>query len=51
MTVEQDEETYLAFLEKYLFGVNDFAEYIELCGGQARMNYLRELELNPKESE
>ena len=51
LTVEQDEEEHLAFLDKYLFGVNDFSEYIELCGGAERMNYLRQLELNPKESE
>jgi glutaconate CoA-transferase subunit A len=51
LTVEQDEETYLAFLDKYLFGVEVFSEYLELCGGAKRMEYLRQLELNPKETE
>lgn len=47
LTVEEDLPTYLAFLERYLFGVKDFAEYLELCGGQARMTELRQQELEP----
>ncbi len=45
LTVEQDEEALGAFLEKYIYGVEDFDEYLLLCGGLGRMKELRELEL------
>jgi len=32
------------WLEKYVFGVQDFAEYIEKIGGETKMRYLRDLE-------
>ncbi len=41
---EEDEEGYRAFLEKYLFGVRDFDEYLRLCGGLPRLQELRRLE-------
>jgi glutaconate CoA-transferase, subunit A len=34
-----------AFLQKYIFGVSDFAEYLHLCGGLPRMQQLRQHEL------
>lgn len=42
---ERSEETYQKFLEKYIFGVRDFADYIQLCGGLPRMQELRRQEL------
>lgn len=47
LTVEEDQQAYLQFIEQYVFGVSDFSEYLELCGGEARMKELREQELNP----
>lgn len=45
LQVERDPQTYLAFLEKYLFGVRDFWEYLQLCGGLPRLQALRREEL------
>ena len=47
LTVEEDIPAHLGFLDRYLFGVNDFAEYLDLCGGPARMAELRRQELEP----
>ena len=47
LDVERDHQQYLAFIDKYIHGVSDFSEYVELCGGQERLAELRELELNP----
>jgi acyl CoA:acetate/3-ketoacid CoA transferase alpha subunit len=33
-----------AYLEKYVFGVHSFEEYLDLCGGIKQMNYLRRRE-------
>lgn len=44
LTVEQDEEEFRAFLDEYLFGVKDFNEYLQKCGGLARMQQLRQQE-------
>jgi glutaconate CoA-transferase subunit A len=41
LTVEKDGEEFRAFLDKYIFGVKDFAEYLQLCGGLPRMQELR----------
>ena len=41
---EKDEAAYSAFLEKYIYGVSDFAGYLALCGGAKRMEELRALE-------
>lgn len=46
MAVERDEAQYTAFLEKYIYGVSGFAEYLELCGGESHMAFLRAQELN-----
>jgi glutaconate CoA-transferase subunit A len=45
LTVEEGEAAYRAFLETHLFGVQDFAEYVERCGGLKRMQVLRQQEL------
>ncbi|MGI6663770.1 MAG: CoA transferase subunit A [Bacillota bacterium] len=37
-------ETLRPFLEKYIYGTKDFAEYLELCGGEAKMEALRRKE-------
>lgn len=47
LTAEEDAATYGTFLEKYLFGYREFADYLKLCGGMTRLNELREQELNP----
>ncbi|MDA0831671.1 MAG: CoA transferase subunit A [Planctomycetota bacterium] len=44
---EVDEESYAAFLEHHLFGVSDFTEYLERCGGLRRMQELRHEEFFP----
>ncbi len=49
LTVERDEAEHRAFLDKYLFGVSDFAEYLQLCGGAERLEQLRHEELYPDE--
>jgi glutaconate CoA-transferase, subunit A len=45
LEVEKDEAKLDAFLEKYIYNVNDFGKYLELCGGQERMQELRKQEL------
>ncbi len=42
---ERDLTTLQTFLDKYIFGVKDFAEYLHRCGGVARMQELRRQEL------
>jgi glutaconate CoA-transferase subunit A len=44
MEAEEDEERYRDFLEKYLFGVRDFDDYLQLCGGLPRLQELRRQE-------
>jgi glutaconate CoA-transferase subunit A len=41
---EQDTATMAAFLEKYIYGVRSFEEYLALKGGEARMAELSALE-------
>jgi glutaconate CoA-transferase subunit A len=45
LEVETDEARYKEWLEKYIFGVNEFSEYLDLCGGIKRMQALRRQEL------
>ncbi len=47
LDAEKDPATHREFLDKYLFGTSDFAEYLELCGGRQRIGELRREELNP----
>src|SRR5207253_10298893 len=42
---ERDLEGLNAFLEKYILGVAGFDEYLQRCGGLARMQELRRIEL------
>jgi glutaconate CoA-transferase, subunit A len=44
LVAEEDEDRYRAFLDKYLFNVRDFAEYLQLCGGLPRLQELRRQE-------
>jgi glutaconate CoA-transferase subunit A len=44
MEAEADLKTFQAFLDKYIYGVKNFEEYIALKGGERRMAELRELE-------
>ena len=45
LEAEKTEEGLEAFLQKHILGVRGFEEYLELCGGSARMRKLREIEL------
>lgn len=45
LAAEKDVEGFRAFLQTYIFGVDDFAEYWQRCGGLARMQELRRQEL------
>lgn len=45
LVAEKEEATFRAFLEKYIYGVGDFLEYWQRCGGLARMQELRHQEL------
>jgi glutaconate CoA-transferase subunit A len=45
LDAERELPRYQQFLEKYLLGVKDFSEYLQLCGGLARMQQLRQEEL------
>ncbi|MFO0844009.1 MAG: CoA-transferase [Gemmataceae bacterium] len=44
MAAEADVETYRAWLAKYIYGVKEFGEYLDLCGGLKRMQQLRRQE-------
>jgi len=44
LTVEKDPDEFKKFLEKNIFGVSDFSEYIEKNGGIRKMQELRDQE-------
>lgn len=44
LDAERDAEAYRAFLDKYLYGVDCFESYLEICGGEERLAELRRLE-------
>ena len=48
LDAERDEERFEAFLEKNIYGVACFEEYVRLCGGAERMEELRRVELYPE---
>lgn len=48
LEAERDPSTHRDFLERHLFSVNNFAEYIELCGGESRMQELHQEEMFPE---
>jgi glutaconate CoA-transferase subunit A len=45
LEVEKDEAEYRRFLEEHIFGLPDFAAYLDKCGGLKRMQELRRQEL------
>jgi glutaconate CoA-transferase subunit A len=45
LEVERDPESFNRFLDEYIFGVRDFSEYVQKCGGLPRMQELRRQEL------
>jgi glutaconate CoA-transferase subunit A len=45
IAAERDLQTFKAFLDAYVYGVRDFCEYLQLCGGVPRMMELRRQEL------
>jgi glutaconate CoA-transferase subunit A len=45
MTEERDPDGFRRFLDHHIYGVADFAGYLERCGGLARMQELRRQEL------
>ena len=44
LNVEKDPEEFKQFLEKYIYRMRDFNQYLELCGGIERINQLRAVE-------
>lgn len=44
LAADSSPETLKPFLEKYIYGTKDFSEYLELCGGERRLEELRKLE-------
>jgi glutaconate CoA-transferase, subunit A len=44
LTVECDPAEYQKFIDKHIFDVDDFAEYLQLCGGLPRLQTLRQEE-------
>jgi glutaconate CoA-transferase subunit A len=44
MEAEQDLEVFKKFVDKYIYGVSSFEQYLELNGGEAKMARLCELE-------
>lgn len=44
INAEQDPEGFRSFLERYIFGVSSFEEYLELCGGSKRLRELKRRE-------
>jgi len=44
LSLSKTEEGVKQYLDKYVYSVNDLAEYISLVGGEAKMEYLRRLE-------
>lgn len=41
LKAERDPEAFEAFLDNHIYGVSSFREYLEICGGEARMKELR----------
>ncbi|MEN4012059.1 MAG: CoA-transferase [Chloroflexota bacterium] len=44
LEAEKDPETFQPFLERYIYGVKTFEEYLELIGGQTRLAELQQQE-------
>ena len=48
LKVEKDPEQFAAFLDKYIYNVESFEEYLQLCGGTKRLKELRDQEILPE---
>lgn len=44
LRLSRSDEGVEEYLERYVFGVEDFGEYVELVGGREKMEYLARLE-------
>ncbi len=44
LEVERDPDAYRRFLEEHIYGVSDFSEYLQCCGGLPRLQELRRQE-------
>jgi 3-oxoacid CoA-transferase subunit A/glutaconate CoA-transferase subunit A len=44
LTLSRSEEGAQNYFDRYVYGVSDFEEYIELIGGEEKMGYLKKLE-------
>jgi acyl CoA:acetate/3-ketoacid CoA transferase alpha subunit len=44
LSLSKTEEGVDQYLKKYVFGVDDFESYLELCGGIRKLNYLKKRE-------
>lgn len=44
LKAEKDSDEFQRFLDKYIYNVSSFEEYLELCGGIKKLNELRKLE-------
>jgi len=44
LSLSRTEEGVQEYLERFVFGVRDFEEYLERCGGIKKLNYLRRRE-------
>jgi glutaconate CoA-transferase subunit A len=49
LTAEEDEQEFERFLQKYIYGVSTFSDYLQACGAHAKMPKLRKLELLDRE--
>ncbi|MDA1013636.1 MAG: CoA transferase subunit A [Planctomycetota bacterium] len=47
LDAEREPDPHRRFLDRHVFGVTEFAEYLELCGGMRRLQELRRDELFP----
>jgi glutaconate CoA-transferase subunit A len=45
LEVEKDLDAFRRFLDDYIYGMRDFTEYLQRCGGLARLQQLRRQEL------
>ncbi len=46
LRVENEPDEYSRFVEEYIYGCKNHGEYVDKCGGRARMMELRRIELN-----
>ena len=44
LNLSRSEEGVNTYLAKYIFGVDDFEDYLDLCGGVKKLNYLKRRE-------